>query len=78
MTLGENGVLDEPAVPDSHGQPPVHVNGSATDVSDRNNASAAAAAAATAVNPGTQDQGSQEETMSATADTDLASAAATS
>lgn len=81
MALGENGLLDEPAVPENHGEPPVPVNGNATNnVSDKDNAAATAATAV--IEPGIQAPGSQEEIIagpSPTAHGDtIASAAATS
>lgn len=79
MALGENGLLDEPAVPENHGEPPVPVNGNATNVSDKDNAAATAATAV--IEPGSQAPESQEKIIagpSPTAHGDIASAAATS
>lgn len=80
MALGENGLLDEPAVPENHGEPLVPVNGNATNnVSDKDNAAATAATAV--IEPGSQAPESQEKIIagpSPTAHGDIASAAATS
>ena len=80
MALGENGLLDEPAVPENHGESPAPVNGNATNnVSDKDNAAATAATAV--IEPGSQAPESQEEIIagpSPTAHEDIASAAATS
>lgn len=77
MALGENGLLDEPTVPENHAQPPNPVNGNATTVSDKDNAATAATAG---IEPGIEAPGDQGEIIAGptpTADGDLTSAAAT-
>lgn len=78
MALGENGLLDEPAVPKNHGELPVPVNGNATNVSDKDNSALIAATAV--IEPSSQSPRSQEEIIagpSPTAHGDIASAAVT-